>query len=158
MSAPGPSGGFTLPRLAIDRDGVWHHEGQEITHPGILRNLWSNLRMDEGGPHVQAGPMRIPVEVADAPFVVVRLEADAAEPAVVLNDGTREALRIETVRLGAGEVPYCRVKDGRFEARLSRGAAWTLLRHVETDAAGQVVLVLAGRRHVLGRAPESPGA
>ena len=67
---PALSGAFR-----IDRDGVWRHEGVEVTHPGVLRNLYLNLREDSEGYHLQAGPMRVPVEVEDAPFIVVRAAA-----------------------------------------------------------------------------------
>jgi hypothetical protein len=50
----------------IDREGVWRHEGQEVTHPGVLRNLYANLRAEGGAHYLQVGPARIPVEVADA--------------------------------------------------------------------------------------------
>ena len=44
---------WRLPRLRIDRDGVWLHEGEEVTHPGILDDLRSNLRVDAEGHYVQ---------------------------------------------------------------------------------------------------------
>ena len=46
-----------------------------MTHPGILANLRENLRVDDDGHYLQVGPARVPVEVEDAPFVVVRVEA-----------------------------------------------------------------------------------
>ncbi len=141
--------GWTLPRLAIDRDGAWLHEGVEVTHAGILANVWSNLRVDADGHHLQIGPYRVPVEVADAPFAVVRVEPDGDALRVTLNDGTQE--RVEAGALWFRDaVPYCRVKAGAFEARLSRAAAHQLWALVEVDeGSGQARLVLGGRRHVL---------
>ena len=151
MSTPDPSK-WTLPRLTVNRDGEWFHEGEEITHPGILANLRGNLRRDEAGYFVQAGPVRIPVEVADTPFVVIRVEADSPALRLTLNDGTQELLDPATLRLAVGEVPYCRVKDGQFEARLSRAAAYQLGRLVEYDErTGQAVLHLGGKAHRLSR-------
>ncbi len=50
----------------------------------------------------------------------------------------------------AGAAPYCRVKGGRFAARLSRAATYQLLRMMEPDeATGQATLVLGGRRLVI---------
>ena len=46
----------------------------EVTHPGVLRNLYANLRVDGTGHYLQAGPFRVPVQVDDAPFVVVRAQ------------------------------------------------------------------------------------
>ena len=151
---PGLSGA-----IRIDRDGVWHHEGVEVTHPGILRNLYANLRADGETYHLQTGPFRVPVDVADAPFVVVRAEVDRGGGTVEihLTDGTRERLQPDTLHLDGQGVPRCRVKGGQFPARLSLAAWLQLAPMVEPDpGSGHAILVLADRRFVL-RGPEEPG-
>ena len=150
MASSDPST-WKLPRLRIDRDGGWFHEGEEVTHEGILESLRQGLLVDSGGHFLQIGPVRVPVEVEDAPFVVVRFEADGEGWALWLSDGSREALDPATLTLRSGEVPYCRVKDGRFEARFSRAAAWQLLQCVEAGAGGgPPTLAASGRRYPLG--------
>lgn len=141
---------WNLPRLRITREGAWLHDDEEITHPGILASLLSNLCADEQGHYIEIGPVRVPVEVADAPFVVLRVESEGDRLVLTLNDLSREALALATLRFGDGDVPYCRVKDGRFEARLSRAAAYQLLDRVEYDeGGGAATLVLGGTRHPL---------
>jgi uncharacterized protein len=154
MATPPPSdpSTWTLPRLRIDRDGAWHHEDIEVTHAGILANLWEGLERDAEGHYLRIGPVRVPVEVDDVPFIVVRVEPAGEGLALTLNDGTREALAPETLRLGAGVAPYCAVKGGRFEARLSRAAAYQLLAHVSEEArSGRPVLTLGARRWEIPR-------
>ena len=86
---PGLSGAFR-----IDREGAWRHEEVEVTHPGVLRNLYANLRVDSTGHYLQAGPLRVPVQVDDAPFVVVRAQTDDPDTIEVhLSDGIRETPR-----------------------------------------------------------------
>ncbi len=150
MSTPEPSE-WRLPQLRIDRDVGWFNEGTEITHAGILADLRRNLRRDAQGYYVQAGPVRIPLEVEDTPFTVVRVEAAGGHGLLLtLNDGTQELLDPTTVRLARGEVPYCRAKAGQFEARLSRAAAWQLARFIQYDeASNSATLVLAGARYPL---------
>ncbi|MBI2879417.1 MAG: DUF1285 domain-containing protein [Candidatus Rokubacteria bacterium] len=150
-----PAGAFR-----IDRDGVWLHEGREVTHPGVLQNLFANLARDADGHCLRLGPRRIPVEVDDTPFVVVRLEipeiqADRIEPiTLVLSDGSREPLDPRSLWIGPGNVPYCRVKGGTFEARVSLPAWLQLAERIEEDAAGEPVLVLGRERvRVPRRAP-----
>jgi hypothetical protein len=149
---PGLSGAFR-----IDRDGIWHHEGVEVTHPGVLRNLYANLQVDgQGGHHLQAGPLRVPVQVDDAPFLVVRVEQPRQPGAteVHLSDGSRERLDPGTLTLDARGIPYCRVKGGRFRARLSLAAWLQLAPGVELDpATGEPTLVQEDRRIVLRRDP-----
>jgi hypothetical protein len=150
MAASDPST-WKLPRLRIDRDGGWLHEGEEVTHEGILSSLRQGLQVDGTGYFLQIGPVRVPVEVEDAPYAVVRLETDDNGFAVWLNDGSREALDPASLRLRQGDVPYCRVKDGRFEARFSRAAAWQLLQHVEAESQGAPpALTVGGTRYSLG--------
>jgi uncharacterized protein len=128
------SGQRTLPRLRIDVNGDWFDSDVQVTHPGILANLRGNLRHDAAGYFIQTR-VRIPVEVEDAPFTVTRIERRGADLVAFLNDDTEETVDATTLRMGAGEIPYCRVKKGAFEARLTRAAAYELLVMVETDAA-----------------------
>lgn len=149
MSNPDPSQ-RRLPRLSINREGEWLHEGEEITHSGVLTNLQQNLRRDEDGYFVQAGPVRIPVEVADVPFIVVRVEVDGVALRVRVNDSSQETLDAATLRLTAAEVPYCRIKGGQFEARFSRAAAYQLGQLVEYDErTGQALLRVGNTVHRL---------
>ncbi len=151
--SPLPPGAFR-----IDRDGVWRHEGQEVTHPGVLRNLYANLRVDGQGHYLQVGPARIPVEVEDAPFVVIRVEVPSWDNPgslrVYLSGGSEESLDPAGLWLGAHGAPYCRVTGGRFVARFSVAAWLQLAEAVEEEAGGGgPVLVLGGRRIPLPRRP-----
>ena len=120
-SAPTPNQ-WTLPQLRIDADGDWFDGDVQVTHEGILANLRAGLERDAEGYFVRTR-VRIPVAVADAPFVVVRFERRADEFIAQLNDATQEVVDPATLRVGPGDVPYARVKGGRFEARFSRAAA-----------------------------------
>jgi len=143
---------WKLPRLRIDRDGLWYHDDVEVTHEGILATLRDGLLHDADGHYLQIGPVRVPVEVDDAPFVVLRAEDEGDGLAVILNDGSREPLRPETLRLGPGEVPYATVKDGRFQARFNRAAAYQLLQRLAEDpVSGAAALILGARRWTIPR-------
>jgi hypothetical protein len=152
---PGAAGAFR-----IDREGVWRHDGVEVTHPGVLRNLYANLRADGESHHLQAGPVKIPVQVEDAPFVVVRAGTGSEPGAIVLHlsDESQEPLDAATVVLDRCGVPYCRVKGGRFRARLSIAAWLQLAAGVATDpTTGEAVLALGSRRVVLRPAERPEG-
>jgi uncharacterized protein len=145
-------GDWKLPSLSIDEEGDWFDEGVQITHPGVLANLRGSLRHDARGYFIQTR-VRVPVEVADVPFVVVRFERRGPALRGVLNDGSETAIDPATLRIGPGDIPYCRVKDNRFEARLSRAATFQLLAHVETDPGAGQVLRVGGRAWPLPPAP-----
>jgi hypothetical protein len=146
---PGLSGAFR-----IDREGVWRHEGVEVTHPGVLRNLYANLRADGETHYLQVGPRRVPVEVDDSPFVVVRAETrpDQEVVGLHLSDGSQEPLDLGTLVLDRRGVPYCRVKGGGFRARFSVSAWLQLAEKVVADpAAGEPALILGTRRFPVRR-------
>jgi hypothetical protein len=148
---PGLSGAFR-----IDREGTWRHEGVEVTHPGVLRNLYANLRVEGESYHLQAGPVRVPVQVDDTPFVVVRAESevDPEQIELHLSDGSHEPLDAATLALHPRGTPYCRVKRGQFRARLSIAAWLQLAERVEPDpGSGEPTLVLGTRQIRLGAAP-----
>jgi len=142
---------WTLPRLRIDVDGDWLDDDVAITHAGILANLRSLLKHDAQGYFIQTR-VRIPVGVEDAPFVIGRVERRGETLHAFLNDGTDADVDPATLRLGARDVPYCTVKDGAFEARFSRAAAFQLLAMAEYDeATGRGTLRLGGREYFLRR-------
>jgi hypothetical protein len=154
MAEPTPDAlpaGWTLPKLRIDADGEWYDDDVQITHAGILANLRGNLRRDAAGYFIQTR-VRIPVEVADAPLVVGRIERRGETLRAWLNDGSEQDIDPGTLRIGAADVPYCAVANG-FEARLSRAAAYQLLALAEYDErSGRGALRLGGREYALARA------
>ena len=121
-----PPSEWRLPKLRIDVDGDWFDDDVQITHPGILANLRGNLRKDGDGHFIQTR-VRIPVQVADAPFVVTRVERRGDLLHIWLNDGSEEDIAASAVHIGAADVPYSPAKHGAFEARLSRAAAYQFL-------------------------------
>jgi len=142
---------WRLPRLRVDVDGEWYDDDVQVTHPGVLANLRSNLRRDGQGYFIQTR-LRIPVEVEDVPWVVARIEARGDRLHAYLNDGTEDDIDAATVRLGPGDVPYCPVKGGVFEARFSRAAAFQLLALANYDErTGLGHLRLGGRDYPLRR-------
>jgi hypothetical protein len=142
---------WKLPRLRVDVNGEWYDDDVEITHPGVLANLRSNLRRDASGYFIQTR-VRIPVEVDDVPWVVTRVESREERLRGLLNDGSETDIDPAALRLGPGDVPYCPVKGGSFEARFSRAAAFQLLTLAEYDErTGAGRLRLGGREYGLRR-------
>jgi uncharacterized protein len=148
--APLPSE-WRLPHLRVDVDGDWLDDDVAITHAGILANLRSLLKRDAQGYFIQTR-VRIPVEVEDVPFVVSRIERRGEILHAFLNDGTEAGVDPASLRVGSDDVPYCAVKGGAFEARLSRAAAFQLLAMADYDeATGRGALRLGGREYPLRR-------
>ena len=84
--------------------------------------------------------------------MVTRIERCGETLHAFLGDGTEMDVDPATLRLGPDDVPYCAVKDGAFEARLSRAAAFQLLSLADYDeGTGRGALRLAGREYPLRR-------
>lgn len=157
--AASDSSTWTLPRLRITRDGAWLSEGVEVSHPRIVAVLWETLQVDAGGHYLEVGSVRVPVDVEDAPFIVLRVEDEGDRLMLTLNDLSREPLAPAALRFRPGGVPYCRVKGGRFDARLSRAAAYQLLQHAEPDVDDRAATLVIGRaRHPLSGLGDEPPA
>lgn len=127
-------------RLRIDKEGRWFYEDSEIIHPAIYQYFNRCLSRDDSGRYIiRTENQMCAVEVEDAPFVVVRVireQLSRGEPGVFvifLNDGTGEALALDSLWVGAHNVLYCRVKGGIFHARFLRPAYYQLTEFVEHE-------------------------
>lgn len=123
-------------KLFFDKEGRWFQNGAEIVHPQVYLLFSRSLeRTHDGGYQVRVGQEICRVEVEDAPFVVKRVtELDQGRVRMELNDGTEEIFEPERFWIGEENVPYTRVKEGRFRARFSRPAYYQLARHIVSDA------------------------
>jgi uncharacterized protein len=126
--------------LRIDKEGRWFYQGEEITHRKTYLLYSRSLTRDESGRIIlRVGREQCPVEVEDAPFVVTTIEFVSLGPDgqeaiwLTLNDETREKLDPATLRIGPGNIPYCKVREGMFEARFSRNAYQLLVPHIQHD-------------------------
>jgi tRNA threonylcarbamoyladenosine biosynthesis protein TsaB len=142
--------------LRLDREGRWWHEGSIIEHPRIARmlHLWLDrrddgryvLRFDERDETLFAY-----VEVEDAPYVVRTVELDKGAAGHVevhlrLSDESVEELDYGSLAVGEDNALYCRVKQGRFDARFSRQAYYLIGELVEEDPlSGGFALRAVGR-------------
>ena len=154
---PPPGVLWYLP-VRIERDGTWTHEGAEIDHPEVLAALRAGLSRDaEGRYFIEVDGRRAGIEVVDVPFVVRGIRPAPAPPPwavkfrIFLNDGSEEDLDMATIRVAPGEIFYCTVKDGRFEARLSPESCVALGLHCEYDEATDALTLPDGTRRVVPR-------
>ncbi len=151
MATPGPD--WTLPKLRVDRHGDWYEGDVEITHPGILANLRSNLRRDAEGYYIQTR-VRIPVQVEDVPWVVTRVEVRGDRLHAVLNDGSEEPVDPATLGLrGAPEPAGDLPAPGPRRARRPGGARAPAGRARDRPGGPAAPLLTAAAR---GRRPGRP--
>jgi uncharacterized protein len=138
-------------KIKFGKDGRWYSDDEPIPNRAINRLFSRTLKvLPDGRAWLELGEDKADVLIEDTPWVVTSVDGDPAHGfAVVLNDETREPLDPASLRIGPGHVLYCRVKDGRHEARFLRPAYYELMRHAEPAADG-VVLAVGRRRVKLG--------
>jgi len=145
-------------RLVIDKEGHWFQNGAEIIHRQVYLTFCRALeKTAEGDYRIRIGQEVCRVEVEDAPFVVRRiLDGEDGKLNMLLNDETVEPFRPEEFWIGNDNVPYAKVKESRFHARLSRPAYYELAKHITLDDDENAFFVADGRAVPIGRAMESP--
>jgi len=138
-------------RISFKKDGRWFCDGEEIRNRAIVR-LYSRAMQirPDGTATLELGEDRAEVDVEDTPWVVTRIDGDPDRGfTVTLNDETQEPLALDSLRVGAADVLYCRIKQGRHPARVLRPAYYDLARHAVPTGDGRVVLAAGGHEVVL---------
>jgi hypothetical protein len=135
--------------LLLHHDGRWTHEGQPILNRRIREKFDRSVRYlpEQGKYVVQIGRFRGEIEVEEAGFFV--RDVDLARAEVVLSDGSRDSLDLESLRISKLEGAYlCTVKrelvPGGLPARFTHAAQAELLGAVDETAEGPVIR-LGGR-------------
>jgi hypothetical protein len=138
-------------RITFGKDGRWYCDGEAIPNKAICRLYAKAMTIDaDGTARLRLGEDKAEVTIEDTPWVVTQVEGDPVRGFVVrLNDETLEPLDPATLRVGAHDVLYCRVKGGRHEARFLRPAYYELVRHAIVGAEKRLELPAGGRRYPL---------
>ena len=141
--------------IRIDKEGNWFFNGAPIIHQKILDLFNASIEHDgQGGYCLHIGAEISPSVVDDTPFVVTHIDLETGDDGksfftIRLRDGAREQLCLETFYLGADNIPYCTVKQGRFPARFLRAPYYDLARHIEQDGEDRFCIILNGTKQYL---------
>jgi len=135
--------------LVLDRQGVWYHDGERITHPRIVEAFNAGLvPTDDGRFQLHIGNDWAYVTVEGPAYAVTGVDPGPRTLGLRLSDRTTEALDPATVVLDAEGVLSAGVKGGRARARFSRDAQFALAQLLRGEG-GKVVLQLAETHLVL---------
>ena len=127
------------------------HLPDRVVAVGVTQRATEEVVVEEPPDVVGVAVTRVTGTEANGLILIERLPVDDGLRAI-LNDGTEVEVDPATLRIGPGDIPYCRVKGGAFEARLSRAATFQLLRLADYDEqTGHGVLRLGGLEYALQR-------
>ena len=133
--------------IRIDKEGRWYYQGVPIINRKIYLYLNQCLTKDSSGRYLLLmDGEQCCLEVEDTPFVVREAGLSTLpgrKPGffVKLNDETEEALKVATLRVGQGNVLYCRVKEEQYEARFLRASYYQLADFLQHDGKRYYLLV-----------------
>lgn len=151
--------------IRIDKDGQWFHQGGRFTRLALARLFATVLKRDADGVYWLETPVeRGRIDVDDAPFVAVELEATGAgqDQSIRFRDtletwttlDAAHPLRIEFDPASNEPRPYLLVRDG-LEARIARAAFYELVDLAEETDDDLLYVWSGGVRHELGNAAEA---
>ena len=125
------------PRIFIDKEGNWFQDGTPILHRWTYlynNKLLQKVQKDDQVQYfIDEGRGKIYVDVEDTPFVIKNIELRNNNLFLILNDESEEKLQFDTLYLNADNIPYVKVKNGRFDARFCRPAYYEIMKLLEID-------------------------
>jgi len=126
--------------LRIDREGKWFYGEREMSRQDIVALFYRHLIMDEFGSFfVEIREQSYPVEIEETAYVIWAVYARGAAGTadgrtyLLLSDDSVEELDVATLRIGENNVPYCKVKNGGFDARFATSSYYQLAELVQYD-------------------------
>jgi uncharacterized protein len=152
-----PAAGFYsihTAKLSFRSDGRWYADADPVTHERLARLFSRYLRhKPDGGYEIWIDERyHADVEVEDTPYVVTGVDTSATGTFLVdLNDGTTERLDPDSLRVGAFDVLYCRVKNGAERARFLRPAYYQLADFIDEVGPGRFQIRCGGTTHPIAQ-------
>jgi hypothetical protein len=122
--------------IVIHRNGQWFHEGGLIGREALVRLFSTILRKDPDGFHLVTPAEKLRIEVEDAPFIAIRVDAlrdDEDRPVLrfltnvgdTVDAGPANPIRVEIDALTGEPRPYVHVRRG-LEALMARPVFYEL--------------------------------
>jgi uncharacterized protein len=143
--------------IRIAADGTWYHEGAPFTRSALVNLFATVLRKDVDGYYLVTPAEKLKIDVEDAPFVAVDMEAKGrgtnAELLFTTNVGdhvvadAQHGLAVEE-RNGQPR-PYLHVRDG-LRALINRAVFYRLVERAAVEDS-ELVVYSRGARFPLGR-------
>ncbi|MCU0844275.1 MAG: DUF1285 domain-containing protein [Spirochaetes bacterium] len=142
-----------LEEIRIDAEGNWSHAGESFQNQRIIDFFNRSIDVTADGIYViRYGPFVHPIVVEDAPVFItgVRLEGfgDFERVFVTPTTGIEEELDINTLGFRRPGGLYCRVREGRLQAKFRRSPSFQILDRLE-ESDDTFYITLCGQRIIL---------
>lgn len=118
-------------KLRLSDEGVWYHEGVEITHARTIELFFKSVSFQNGRYFLTGEKSPVPIEVEDVAFFVRGLQKKDGELWIKISDGSEENLDVKTIAVGKDNQLYCLIKEGRAPAKFERKVYYELMKKLE---------------------------
>jgi uncharacterized protein len=149
-------GELTAGDIYVDAEGDWFYQGNKIIREDILAFFYDHLEYTADGLFaIVWRDQRCVLKVDDTPWVIMRVDwspsgEEGGEQFTVMLKHLPEPefLDPKSLWVGKDNVPYARVRSGRFPARFSRPAYYQIGEWIQEDpASGEFFLEVKGKRY-----------
>lgn len=131
----------------IDAEGQLWHEGSDLEDPGLLNFFMRKMEtLPDGRFHVLCQGEDCFITAEDVPYVIQNIQVSPDQIEVIFPGAYREKLDPSTLRVGTGNVLYCRVREGKFRARFNRKSYLELAKQVQFDAKKNTYSLTIGQK------------
>lgn len=142
-----------LEEIRIDAEGTWLHAGEPFVNQRIIDFFNRCVDVTADGMFViRYGPFVHPIVVEDAPVFItgVRFEGfgEFERVFVMPTTGVEEELDLGGLGYRRSGGLYCRVKNGRLQAKFKRSPSFQILERLE-ESEDTFYITLRGQRIVL---------
>lgn len=117
--------------IRLDAEGLWFHEGVEITHQRTIDLLFKSVLVKNGKYFLSGEKKPVPFVVEDVAFFVRGISEKNDGLVVKLSDGTDENLDVSTLDVGSDNRLYCSVKSGTAKAKFERKVYYELMKKLD---------------------------
>jgi len=149
--------------IRIASDGTWYHEGEPIKRLPLVRLFATVLRHDPDGYCLVTPAEKLLIQVDDAPFAAIAMEAkgEGAEAELLFTTNVDDHVvvdaehRLRVDQRNGEPRPYVMARDG-LDALINRNVFYRLV-DLAREEQGELVVYSRGARFSLGRIDSAQG-
>lgn len=122
---------FDTNNIRLNAEGVWFHDGVEITHQRTVEFLFKNILVKNGKYFLSGEKKPVPFVVDDVAFFVRGISEKNDGFVIKLSDDTQEPLDVSALDVGLENQLYCLIKSNSVKAKFERKVYYELMKKLD---------------------------
>jgi hypothetical protein len=117
-----------MANIRLSSEGLWYHDGVEVTHERTVDLFFKSLTFHEDQYYLTGEKDPVLVDVEDTAYFIRGLDKNHHGYVVTVSDGTSEPLALSSLDTGAENQLYCRIHGKTHRAKFARKVYYELMR------------------------------